>query len=126
MSKRTLKSIVLSGDIRNIESFLDKALFTIFLGNMETAVEKPNKICSSNKIIYGYKSYLQLQTSSMNIKICKPLTVCDEFIEVINNINTNIAKCYINFNQLIFENELEKSIENIENQYNLNVCMIVE
>lgn len=37
MSKRTLKSIVLSGDIRNIESFLDKALFTIFLGNMETA-----------------------------------------------------------------------------------------
>lgn len=126
MSKRTLKSIVLSGDIRNIESFLDKALFTIFLGNMETAVEKPNKICSSNKIIYGYKSYLQLQTSSMNIKICKPLTVCDEFIEVINNINTNIAKCYINFNQLIFENELEKSIEKIESQYNLNVCMIVE
>ena len=126
MSKKTLKSIVFSGDLRSIESFLDKSLFTIFLGNMETNVEKPTNICLSDMIIYGYKSFLQMSTSSMNIKICKPLTVCDEFIKVSNNINTNIAKCYINFNQLIFENELEKSIEKIESQYNLNVCMIVE
>lgn len=126
MSKRTLKNIVLSGNIRNIESFLDKALFTIFLGNMETAVEKPNKICSSDRLIYGYKSYLQLKTSSMHIKICKPLIVCNEIIEVINNTNNNIARCSIDFNQSIFENELEKAIKSIENQYRLNVYMVVE